>query len=160
MRKSHSLKIFIDDNSRILILGSFPSIRSREQGFYYMHPQNRFYKVLSKIFDEDISSDIDDRKSFLSTHHIALYDVIEECNINNSDDNSIRDVVPFDIESTLKKCPNIKIIGITGKKAQKLFDKYLLDKVDIPVIYLPSTSAANAKMSVDDLVSEYKKLFE
>ena len=159
MRKSHLLKIFIDDNSRILILGSFPSIRSREQGFYYMHPQNRFYKVLSKIFDEDISSNIDDRKSFLSTHHIALYDVIEECNINNSDDNSIKDVIPFDIESTLKKYPNIKIIGITGKKAQKLFDKYLLDKVDIPVIYLPSTSPANAKMNIDALVVEYRKLF-
>lgn len=115
MRVKHTLDIFIDAYSKILILGSFPSIRSREQGFYYMHPQNRFYKVLSKIFDEEISSDIDDRKSFLSTHHIALYDVIEECNINNSDDNSIRDVILFDIESTLKKYSNIKVIGITGK---------------------------------------------
>ena len=160
MRVKHTLEIFIDEESSILILGSFPSIKSRELGFYYSHPQNRFYKVLSRIFNEEISSDIDDRKSFLSTHHIALYDVIEECDITNSDDNSIKNVIPFDIALALRKYPNIKVIGVTGKKAQKLFDKYLIDKVDVPVIYLSSTSPANAKMSVDDLVSEYKKLFE
>ena len=157
----HTLDIFIDEESKVLILGSFPSVKSREQKFYYYHPQNRFYKVLFSIFDEPLSTTLEERKMFLKRHYIALYDVIEECDIKGSADSSISNVTPFDIASTLKKYPNIKTIGVTGKKAQKLFDKYLLDKAgQVQVIYLPSTSPANARMSLEDLVGQYRKLFE
>lgn len=159
MHLTHTLEIFINKQSKILLLGSFPSVKSREYGFYYSHPQNRFFKVLAIIYNEDVPTSIDDRKAFLIKHNIALYDVIEECDIINSEDSSIKNVIPIDIEKILREYPNIKVIGITGKKAASLFDKYLLDKVNIPVVYLPSTSPANAKMKVKDLAEEYRKLF-
>lgn len=159
MHLHHELEILIDEQSTILILGSFPSVKSREYGFYYSHKQNRFFPVLATIFDEPWPYTIDDRKDFLRRHHIALYDVIEECDIDGSDDSSITNVTPIDIESILKQYPSIRTIGLTGKKALKLFDEYLKDKVDIKVIYLPSTSPANAKMKIYDLAKEYSKLF-
>ena len=155
----HELKLFIDNDSLVLILGSFPSVKSREYGFYYSHPQNRFFKVLSNIFDEDTPLSIEGRKTFLRRHHIALYDVIEECDIIGSSDSSIKNVIPIDISKILRDYPNIKTIGITGNKAKQLFDKYLLDKVgSVGVVYLPSSSPANAKLSVDDLAEEYQKI--
>ena len=158
---NHLFPIFINDHSKILILGSFPSVKSREDGFYYSHPRNRFFLVLSNIFNEECPISIDDRKEFLKKHKIALYDdVIEECEIHASSDSSIRNVKPIDIESILRKYPNIECIGITGGKAKELFDRYLSDKVDVKVKYLPSTSSANARMKVDDLVKEYRKLFD
>ena len=160
MHLKHTLPIFINDDSKILILGSFPSIKSREIGFYYSHPRNRFFPILGAIFNEDISTDIDSRKTFLIKHNIALYDVVEECDIVNSDDSSIKNVLPIDIKSILIKYPNIKIIGIIGNKTKKLFDKYLLNKIkDIKIIYLPSSSPANAKMKDDELIKIYKTLF-
>lgn len=159
---SHSfLPLFINNNSEILILGSFPSIKSREVGFYYGHKQNRFFLTLSKIFNEKEPITVKDRKDFLTRHKIALYDVIESCSIVNSKDSSIKDVVPFDIKSTLGKHQSINVIGITGKKAGVLFDKYLKNKIskEIKTIYLPSSSPANAKCSIDSLVAEYYKLF-
>ena len=163
MRIDHSsLPIFINPNSKILILGSFPSIKSRELGFYYSHKQNRFFSVLSVIFNEDVPLSIKDRKDFLKRHLIALYDVIERCEITNSSDSSIKDVVPIDIKKILNDYPNIKRIGVTGKKASSLFEKYLNEYVrdDIEVYYLPSTSPANAKMSLEELVKEYRRLFD
>ena len=159
---SHTLPIYINNNSEVLILGSFPSIKSREVGFYYGHKQNRLFLTLSKIFNEEEPLTTEDRKQFLDKHNIALYDVIEECDIEGSSDSSIKDVVPFDIENTLKQYPSIKVIGTTGNKASDLFDKYLKDKInkDIKVIHLPSTSPANAKVKLDTLVSEYRKLFK
>lgn len=159
MHLHHELEIFIDEQSTILILGSFPSVKSRKYGFYYSHKQNRFFPVLATIFNEPWPYTIEERKDFLRRHHIALYDVIEECNIVGSDDSSITNVTPIDIESILNCYPNIQTIGITGKKAAKLFDEYLKDKVDIQVVDLPSTSPANAKMKIYDLVEEYSKLF-
>ena len=163
MHLKHTLEIFIDDNSKYLILGSFPSVKSREYNFYYSHPTNRFFKVLYKIFDEPYSTSIEDRKVFLREHNIALYDVIEECDIESSYDASIKNVIPIDIEDILSRYLNIKSIGITGGKAISLFKKYLLDKIDtskIKVTYLPSSSSANAKMNVDDLVEQFKGMFE
>lgn len=159
-RIKHTLEIFIEKDSESLILGSFPSIKSREFGFYYSHPQNMFFPVLAFIFNEETPETIEEKKTFLKKHKIALYDVIEECDIVNSDDSSIKNVIPVDIEKILKDYPNIKRIAITGKKAQKLFDKYLLDKVNVPVIYLPSTSPANGKMKISDLALFYRKIFE
>ena len=161
MHCTHTLEIFIDNNSRVLILGSFPSVKSREMMFYYSHPSNRFFPVLGRIFNERCD-DISSRKELLGKHHIALYDVIEECDIDGSSDSSIRNVIPIDIENILEEYPNIDRIGITGKKASKLFDRYLLDKIpsDIKVFHLSSTSSVNAKMSIDDLVEEYSLLFK
>ena len=160
MHQTHSFPIYINNDSKILILGSFPSVKSREYGFYYSHKSNRFFPTLSRIFNEECPISIEERKDFLKRHNIALYDVVESCDIFNSDDSSIRNVTPIDIEDILNKHPNIEVIGITGKKAGSLFDRYLKDKVSIEVIYLPSTSSANAKMSVDNLAKEYRKLFK
>lgn len=157
MHLTHTLPIFIDKDSEILILGSFPSVKSREVMFYYGHPQNRFYRVLGRLFNEDYPVTTEERKAFLKRHTIALYDVIEECDIEGSSDSSIKNVIPIDIASILSKYPNIKIIGITGNKAAYYFNRHLINKVgNIKVVYLPSTSPANARMSVDDLVKAYK----
>ena len=153
------IPLFIDEESTVLILGSLPSVKSREYGFYYAHPQNRFYKVLGSIFGEDII----DRKQFLREHHIALYDVIYECDIIGSSDASIRNPVVIDIDNILSTYPHIKKIGINGNKAKALFDRYLLEKVskyDVDIIYLPSTSPANARTDASSLVTHYQRLFE
>ena len=159
---SHTLPIFINECSKYLILGSFPSVKSREVMFYYGHPRNRFFPTLYKIFNEEHSFDISNRKDFLIRHNIALYDVIEECDIKGSSDSSITNVIPADIVGILREFPSIKVIGITGGKAKSLFDKYLLNKIDtskIKVVYLPSTSPANAKISSETLFESYKSLF-
>ena len=159
MHLTHTLPIFINDDSEILILGSFPSVKSREVMFYYGHPQNRFFSVLARLFNEDAPINVEQRKAFLKRHKIALYDVIEECDILGSADSSIKNAKPIDIELVLQKYPNIKVIGVNGNKARDLFIKHLLDKVSIKVFFLPSTSPANAKMNITDLCKCYKVLF-
>lgn len=161
MRITHTFPIYINEDSIILILGSFPSVKSREQMFYYGHPQNRFFKVLGSIFHEDVHNTVDSKKAFLKKHKIALYDVIEECDIEGSADSTIRNVIPIDLESILKKYPNIQSIGVNGKKASSLFEKYLRQYCSgVKVYHLPSTSPANAKCSLDELIKEYSKLFQ
>ena len=155
-----SIPPFINEKSEILILGSLPSIASREQGFFYAHPQNRFFKVLAKVFDEKEPKGIDERKAFLRTHHIALYDVIYECDICGSSDATIKNVKPIKLKELLKQYPNISKIYTTGKKAKDLYDKYLFNDARIPAIGLPSTSAANARMDQDKLTEEYKVILE
>ena len=159
-----SIKPFISRNSKILILGSFPSVKTREIGFYYGHPQNRFYRVISKIYGEDIPLFIEDKKMLLNKHHIALYDVIYECDIIGSSDSSIKNVIPINIKDILDRHPNIKTIILNGSLAKSLFDKYLLKDIDnknISIRYCPSTSPANAKMNVYQLVDIYiKALYE
>lgn len=162
MHLAHTLPIFINECSKYLILGSFPSVKSREYNFYYSHPRNRFFPTLYKIFNEEQSFDIDKRKEFLLRHNIALYDVIEECDIEASYDSSIKNVIPINLAEILNNFPDIKVIGVTGGTAEKLFNKYLLNLVDqnkIKVVFLPSTSPANAKMSNEELVVVYKSLF-
>ena len=158
---THTFPIYINKDSKILILGSFPSVKSREQMFYYGHPQNRFFKVLGNIFGEDVHNNVESKKTFLKKYHIALYDVIEECDIDGSADSSIKNVKPIDLEFILKKYPNIKSIGVNGKKASSLFEKYLRKYCSgVNVVHLPSTSPANAKCSLDELIKEYSKLFQ
>ncbi|MBQ6921169.1 MAG: DNA-deoxyinosine glycosylase [Bacilli bacterium] len=155
-----SIKPFIDNNSFILILGSFPSIKTREVGFYYGHPQNRFYKVISNIFNEQLPTSIEEKKELLVKHHIALYDVIYSCDISNSEDSSIRNVTPINIKELLDKFPNINRIIVNGNKAKELFNRYLIKDIDtqnIEIGYAPSTSSANAKMSLEQLVEIYKQ---
>ena len=152
-----SIPPFINKDSNILILGSLPSIKSRENGFFYAHPQNRFFKALAGVFDEEEPKSIADRKDFLKRHFIALYDVIYECDICGSSDSSIKNVVPIKLKELLKQHPHISKIYTTGKKAKELYDKYLLQDVGIEAIALPSSSAANATMTIDVLVEEYKR---
>ena len=161
MHLTHTLPIYINKDSEILILGSFPSVKSREVNFYYGHPQNRFFKVLSKLFNEEHVSTIEERKALLKNHKIALYDVIEECDIEGSADSSITNVTPIDISKILKEYPSIKKIVVNGGKAKELFKKYLLSKISgVEIIYLPSTSPANAKISLDDLVDKYQEILK
>lgn len=149
-RVYHEFPPFYDENSKVLILGSIPSVKSREIGFYYGHPQNRFWKVLSLVFNSSIL----DKKEFLKQHHIALWDVLESCEINGSSDDSIKKEIPNNIPLILEKC-NINAIFTTGKIAHKYYMKYFKE-INIPIFNLPSTSPANCKVSLDELVEEYK----
>lgn len=153
-----SIPPFINEESKILILGSLPSIKSREDGFFYAHPQNRFFKTIAGVFNEEEPKSIEERKKFLLKHHIALYDVIYECDICGSSDSSIKNVKPINLAAILKQFPNIKRIYTTGKKAKELYDKYLLPQVKIEAISLPSSSAANATMTLLELMEEYRKI--
>jgi TDG/mug DNA glycosylase family protein len=146
-----SLPAFYDEDSKILILGSLPSVATRKAGFYYAHPQNRFFKVLSSLFQEEEPKSIEERKSFLKRHHIALFDVIYECDIKGSSDSSIKNVVVNDFDK-IKRGSKIKKIFTTGKTAYNLYCKYVSDDV----IYLPSSSPANAAMSLEKLIKAYQ----
>lgn len=158
-----SIEPFIDYNSSILILGSFPSVKSREVGFYYGHPQNRFYKVLANIFKSPLPISIEPKKELLKKYHIALYDVIYSCDIINSGDSSIKNVTPIDIKELILKYPNIKTIILNGNKAKELFNRYLLKDIDtknIDIYYAPSSSPANAKMNLEELIYIYKEYLQ
>ncbi len=120
MRLNHTLPIFINKDSKVLILSSFPSIKSRELEFYYSHKMNKMFPILAFIFKEECPFSIEEREAFDSKHNIAFYDVIEKCDITNNDDSSIRNVVPIDVASILKKYSNIEAIGVTGKKVSFL----------------------------------------
>lgn len=159
MKVTHEFEPFYDENSKILILGSIPSPKSRELGFYYMHPQNRFWSVLSHIFNEQVPNTIDNKKKFLKKHNIALWDVLASCEIDGASDSSIKNPIPNDIRKILE-VSKIGKIYTTGMTAYKFYNKYILDKVGVEAIYLPSTSSANAKMNFDDLVDEYKKILD
>ena len=153
----HPFPAVYDAESEILILGSFPSVKSREVNFYYGHPQNRFWKVMGEIFHETIHDDIEDKKSFCHSHHIALWDVIYSCRITGSSDASIRDVRVNDFNGLLKKT-KIRHIFLNGKTAGKLFEKY--GDCDMAYSILSSTSPANAVKHLEDLVEEYGKVKE
>lgn len=148
--KEHTIPPFYNSDSKVLILGSFPSVRSREEGFYYAHPQNRFWKVLASIFNEEIT----DKKAFLKKHQIALFDVCASCEIKGSSDASIKKVIPNDIKKLIEES-EIKVILLNGKTATNLFEKWMKD-IEIPTISLPSTSPANATYSLDKLTKEYE----
>ena len=155
MRVFHELPPVFDENSKVLILGSLPSVKSREVGFYYMHPQNRFWRVLEEIFKEKI----EDKKEFCLIHHIALWDTCASCKITSSSDSSIKNIVPNDLSLILEKA-NIVQIFTTGKKAHEIYQKYLYPVYKKEDICLSSTSPANAKKKLEDLVEEYKKIIK
>ncbi len=153
---THPFEPIYSGTSKILILGSFPSVKSREQNFYYGHPQNRFWKVVSSILKEPIPTTVEEKKAMLLKHDIAAWDVIYSCDIKGSSDSSIRNVVPADIASLVKKT-RITQIYCNGKTSGKLFEKYQESKVGIPAVTLPSTSPANAAFSVERLIEEWKR---
>ncbi len=148
----HTFEPIYNDRSKILILGSLPSVKSREQGFYYGHPQNRFWKVLAGILDVEVPMTIEEKKSMLLANHIAIWDVIESCDIIGSSDSSIRNVVPADIGTVLEKT-DISAVFANGKKAESLYQKYIFPKTKVPVMVLPSTSPANAACSLEKLTA-------
>ncbi len=133
-----------------------PSVKSREIGFYYANPQNRFFKILAVIFNEEIPISIDQRKKFLIKHKIALWDVIKSCTITGSSDSSIKNVIVNDINKLIKNSKITKICT-TGKKAFDLYNKYLSKDIGIKAIYLPSSSPANQSMKFEEIVDLYRK---
>ena len=151
----HPISPVYDKDSKVLILGSFPSVRSREEGFFYGHPQNRFWKVASKVFGEEIPGTVAEKKAFLLRNHIALWDVIGSCEIEGSSDSSIRNVTVNDI-SVILKTADIRAIYLNGKKADQYYRKYLFPAVKKEGICLPSTSPANAAWNLDKLTTAWK----
>lgn len=153
----HLIEPVYDYNSRLLVLGSFPSVKSREQGFFYGHPQNRFWKVTSAVFACDEPETIEEKRSFLLANGIALWDVIASCDIEGSSDSSIKNVVPNDL-SRILSCTQITQIFVNGKTAQKYYNKYLRGILGRDAVCLPSTSPANAAWSVERLIREWSVL--
>ena len=156
-RLTHTLGPCINKDSRVLILGSFPSVKSREQNFYYANPTNRFFPVLEQLFGEACGSTIEEKKQFLKKHKIALFDVIKECSIKGSSDSSIKDVIANDIQALVDES-DIQVVFTTGSTSSKLYEKYIT--CNKPHISLPSTSSANARMKLDDLTNAYKIVLE
>ena len=152
---SHPFPPLFDENSEILILGSFPSVKSREQLFFYGHPQNRFWKVLSGVLDQQTPNSIEEKKAFLMQNNIALWDVIASCEIQGSADSSIKNAAANDISIILEK-GKIKKIFTNGHAAKKLYDQFIFPKVKIEAFLLPSTSPANAAWSLDRLTDAWK----
>ena len=153
----HPIEPVFDKNSKILILGSFPSVKSREQMFFYGHPQNRFWKVISKIFNSDFPNTIEEKKQLLLNNHIAVWDVIASCDINGSSDSSIKNVIPNDL-TVILNIADIRKIIVNGKTAEKYYNKYIKKQINREAICLPSTSPANAVRSLDDLINEWKTI--
>lgn len=151
----HPIKPIYDKNSKILILGSFPSQKSREQMFFYGHPQNRFWKVLAMIFECEVPETIDKKRNFLINRNIALWDVIASCDIVGSSDSSIKNVVPNDL-SVILSSADIKRIFVNGRTAEKFYNKYIRDSIQREAICLPSTSPANAAWSLEQLAEAWE----
>ena len=151
----HPIPPVWDSTSRILILGSFPSVKSREQMFFYGHPQNRFWKVVSHIYHEPCPEDIPQKKSFLIRHHIAVWDVVASCDIEGSSDASMRHVEVNDINEILNQASILNIF-LNGKTAEKYYRKYTYTATGREAITLPSTSPANAAWSLDRLIEAWR----
>lgn len=151
----HPFAPVFDEDSRVLILGSLPSVKSREQQFYYGHPQNRFWKMLSACLDGPVLESVEQKEKFLHEHHIALWDVIHSCTIAGSSDASIRDVCANDLNDILGHS-QVNMIICNGKAAEKYYRKFQLKQTGIEPVVLPSTSPANAAWSLSRLVEAWK----
>ena len=154
---SHPIPPIYDRHSKVLILGSFPSVKSREAQFFYGHPQNRFWKVTANVFGSSEPRTIDEKKAFLLSHGIAVWDVIASCDIEGSSDSSIRNVIPNDLTKILSVA-DIRTIFVNGKTAEKFYNKYIKDTIGRKAVCLPSTSPANAAWSVERLTEAWKTI--
>ena len=143
-----------DERSRVLVLGTLPSVKSREQNFYYGHPRNRFWQVLARVFDEPVPRSVEEKTALLLRNGVALWDVVQECDIRLSADSTIRDPVPNDIRPILSGA-QIRAVFTNGGKAHELYRKLILPTVGVEDISLPSTSPANAARSLDNLVEAW-----
>ena len=155
----HSIPPTFDERSRVLVLGTMPSPASREAGFNYGHPRNRFWTVMAQLAGEALPIGTERRRDFCLRHHIALWDVLAECDIEGASDASISNAVPNRLTDITKAAP-IEAVFCTGAKSFELYNRYCADEVGIPAIKLPSTSPANAACSTERLLQEYAAIFE
>ncbi|MCM1102534.1 MAG: DNA-deoxyinosine glycosylase [bacterium] len=153
---THEFGPIYDARSEVVILGSFPSVKSREQQFYYGHPQNRFWKVIAALTAQALPQTIGEKKELLLSHHIALWDVIASCDIVGSSDSSIRNVMVNDIRVITDHAP-VHTIFLNGNKAYQLFAKYMREQTALPAVRLPSSSPANAACSLERLTAEWDR---
>lgn len=151
----HPIPPLFDENSKILILGSFPSVKSREAQFFYGHPQNRFWKLLARLFNEGAPQTIEEKKSLALTHNLALWDTIHSCTVTGSSDSSIKDVTPNDLSVILDNSRVDKIFA-NGATSHNLYMKYIFPVTKIKATKLPSTSPANAVFTLDKLAEHWK----
>ena len=154
---THPIPPLYDENSELLILGSFPSVKSREAAFFYGHPQNRFWRVLAALYGETAPQTIAEKKDMLSRRHIALWDVIASCSIVGSSDSSIRDVIANDLRPILRGS-RVKRIYVNGGTAARLYRRYIEPELGIPAVCLPSTSPANAAWTMEKLNSAWRRI--
>ena len=155
----HPIPPLYDAHSRVLILGSFPSVRSREQGFFYGHPRNRFWCVMANVLGETEPKSIDEKREMLLCHGIALWDVIASCEIRGSADSTITDVVPNDLTALFACCKNLRVYT-NGKTADTYYQRYQLPLHGKSAVCLPSTSPANAAWSVQKLCEAWNVIAE
>lgn len=153
----HPFAPIYDGRSEILILGTLPSVKSRENDFYYGHPQNRFWKVMAAVLGEPVPQTIAEKREMLLRHHAALWDVIESCDIQGSSDSSIRNVCPAELSRILDAAP-VRRIFANGGKAGQLYEKYQHSRTGLPITVLPSTSPANAAWNFDRLCEAWREI--
>ena len=150
----HPIEPTYDKNSRVLILGSFPSVKSREMMYFYGHPQNRFWKVVATLYKENVPMTVEERHAFLLRNRIAAWDSIHQCTIIGSSDSSIKDVIPNDLSPILETA-KIEAIYCNGKKSWEMYHKYIEPVCGREAIALPSTSPANAAWSLEKLIDAW-----
>jgi hypoxanthine-DNA glycosylase len=155
----HPIPPVFDKRSKILILGSFPSVRSREEGFFYGHPQNRFWKVISAVFSEEVPQSVEEKRLLLIRNNIAVWDVICSCDIDGSSDSSIKNVTVNDLNVIFKKA-DIRAVYVNGKTAYRYYQKYAQPVLKRPALCLPSTSPANAAWNTDRLIEAWQCIRE
>ena len=155
---NHPFPPVYDENSRVLILGSFPSVKSREQGFFYGHPQNRFWRVLAAVYRDEVPLTVPDRRAFLLRHGVALWDVLAACEIRGSADATIRAAAPNDLGPILAGAP-IRAVFANGQTAGKLYRAHIEPLTGRPAVVLPSTSPANAAWTLERLTEAWQVIF-
>lgn len=157
MQIQHPVAPIFDKNSRILILGTFPSVKSREAAFFYSHPQNRFWKVMAAVLGEVSPQTMPQKQEMLLRHGIALWDVIASCEVTGSSDSSIRNVVPTDLTPIFAEA-KIRQIFVNGKTALRYYDRYQRKLTGMEAVCLPSTSPANAAWSLERLITQWRMI--
>ena len=155
----HPIQPVYDKNSKVLILGSFPSVKSREGCFFYHHPQNRFWKTLAAVMDQPVPTTIEEKRTFLLNNHIAVWDTIASCTIEGSSDSSIKNVVPTDLSIILSEAPDLQIF-CNGATSHQYYRKYQEKLIGRQAIRLPSSSPANAAWSLERLKNEWNMIRE
>jgi hypoxanthine-DNA glycosylase len=153
----HPIPPLYDENCKILILGSFPSVKSREAMFFYGHPQNRFWKLMAALFEEAYPQTIEEKKALVLKHHIAMWDTIRSCTITGSSDSSIKDVVPNDLSVILDNS-RVERIFCNGATSYRLYMKYIYPTTGVKAVKLPSTSPANAAFNLERLLTEWSMI--
>ena len=156
-RQEHPIEPLFSEHSEVLILGSFPSVKSRKDAFFYAHPQNRFWKIVAGVFDSPVPQSIEEKKELILSNRLALWDVIASCEIAGSSDSSITGAVPTDLHRILDHAP-IRKIFLNGKTAERVYKQYQLPIIGIEAVCLPSTSPANASWSFERLLQSWEQI--